>query len=231
MAKEVLGRREPTDWEHVAAYPLGVLPARARPYEAPVVLGLNWYSSFDRPKEDNGRWYIGLNPEKLGVLRGGMAVVAKPDRVPDLVVWWDWYDQQRDPAAVGFAVARLMSLTNRRRYDARWLWDEAKIADEWEETQPGDKNGTSLRAGLDVVRDQGARIWRKSEYDKLKRNRWMTSVDEIRGVLASPRHDKFGAVPLLASWGRSYPHVVWMPYETLARLLGEAGEATVACTR
>lgn len=230
MAKELLGRRAPPDWSHVERYP--VLAVKTNPPRSePVVLGINWYPAFDKPVLQNSRYYIGLPGAKLTTPREGHALVARPDRVPDLVIWWEFYDQGRDPASVGFSVSRLMSLRNRRRYDARLLWEEAKQVDGLDDTESGKKHGTTLRAGLKVARDTGVRVWRRSEHDKLRRYRWMTTVDAVREVLASPRHDRLGAVPLLSSRGRDYPHVVWLPYETLGRLLEEDGEAAVATAR
>jgi hypothetical protein len=48
----------------------------------------------------------------------------------------------------------MMSLLNRKRYDAGWLYHEAQRIDEW----PGeDYDGTSVRAGMDVLRTEGHR--------------------------------------------------------------------------
>jgi len=38
--------------------------------------------------------------------------------------------------------------------------------------------------------------------------------------------DRRGAVKIVNNWGKSWP-LVWLPYETLQRLLGEDGEAAV----
>jgi hypothetical protein len=123
-----------------------------------------------------------------------------------------------------------MTLLNRRRYDARWLYHEAQKIDEW----PGEAyEGTSVRAGMDILRTVGhARIRGRNALapdpaEGISENRWATSVDEVRTCLQSPYHDRVGAVPILNSWGRDYPRTVWMPYETLARLLAEDGEATI----
>src|SRR3954462_502906 len=45
-----LGRRAPTDWQHVERYPLTAANAPAQP--SPVVLGVNWYVEFDKPEKD-----------------------------------------------------------------------------------------------------------------------------------------------------------------------------------
>ena len=140
----------------------------------------------------------------------------------------------------------MMTLLNRKRYDARWLWDWAKSTDEWDETNPGDEEGTSVRAACEILRTRGHVPWR-SEYqgrsykqrDKEKpasgegvvRYRWATSVDEVHDVLKSPLNDRLGAVRLLNSWGRSYPHRVFMPDATLQRLIDEDGEVALITDR
>ena len=43
-----LGRFIPDDWAHVEKYPLSALPKR-RPTPRPVVIGVNWYTEFDKP--------------------------------------------------------------------------------------------------------------------------------------------------------------------------------------
>ncbi len=54
----------------------------------------------------------------------------------------------------------MMSLLNRKRYDARWLWDWAKSTDEWPETNPGDDQGTSVRAACEILRSRGHVPWK-----------------------------------------------------------------------
>ena len=61
--------------------------------------------------------------------------------------------------------------------------------------------------------------------------RWAKSVDEVHNVLKSPANDAAGAVRVLNSWGRGYPHRVWMPDETLQRLIDEDGEVALVTDR
>src|SRR5215216_7556441 len=74
------------------------------------------------------------------------------------------YDQKREGACVGFGWSWAMTILNAAQdgpggpvpvYDARWLWNRAKAIDEWADTNPGDNNGTSVRAAGDVLRDVG----------------------------------------------------------------------------
>lgn len=130
-----------------------------------------------------------------------------------------------------------MSLLNRHRYDARWLWNEAKKVDEFPDTNPGDDNGTSVHAAMDVLRVQGhvrtsgGKDAKPNVAEGISANRWATKVPEILGVLQSPLYVQLGAVPILNSWGKGYPHEVLMPLETLQRMLDEEGEATMVTDR
>ena len=88
-----------------------------------------------------------------------------------------------------------------RRYNPLDVWNEAKKIDEWPDTNPGDDNGTSVRAGYDVCRDKGLvrvtamrmgpdgvpvpyRPRPRSRDEGVQRNRWARSSDEIRTAVA-----------------------------------------------
>jgi len=117
--------------------------------------------------------------------------VSSVERALDLPGYRQKYDQKKEGACVGFASSWMMSILNRRFYDARWLWNKAKEADEWPETNPGDNNGTSVRAAMDVLRAKGhVRIFRGEckppcLQDGIIENRWATSADQIRTAIAS----------------------------------------------
>jgi hypothetical protein len=250
-----LGRRVPTDWHHYEQYPLTAATTPATP--TPVAIGVNWYSDFDNPVQKGSRYWIGLNPKQLGKIRGGHCVCLEPGDeldgqgkvarlLQDSQGWWDFYDQGKEGACVGFGCSRMMSLLNRKRYDARWLWDWAKSTDDWPETNPGDDEGTSVRAACDILRSRGHVTWKRSyaKNDYKKRDqeepapkegiavyRWARTVGEVHGVLKSPANDRDGAVRILNSWGRGYPHRVWMPDETLQRLIEEDGEVALITDR
>src|SRR4029077_19754503 len=238
-----LGRREPTDFDHVEKYPLTAATVPSKP--VPVTLGISWYETFDNPQEDSkGRWWIGRDTF-LGNVRGGHCVCLEPGDPAvgmgeqDKQAWWGFYDQGSEGACVGFGSSRMMSLLNRRRYDARWLWNEAKKIDEWPDTNPGDDNGTSVRAAMDVLRKQGHVVWNGGTKapaaprpgEGIAANRWATTVAQVLEALQSPAGERMGAVRILTSWGKGGPHRVWMPLETLQRLLDEQGEATIITDR
>lgn len=238
-----LGRRKPLDFEHITSYPLSALPLEAVPTGVPVVIGVDWYSNFDVPVRDGSRFWIGRG--SLGSVRGGHCVCIKSVQ-PDYKTWYPFYDQGSEGACVGFGCSRMMSLLNRSRYEARWLWDRAKEIDEWGDTNPGDSHGTSVRAALDILATRGHVPWRSSYagLDHLVRAahvpvvqsgiavyRWATTVDEVLSVIALPKATQLGAVPILNSWGIDYPKVVWMPGETLQKLIDADGEVGLVTDR
>lgn len=230
-----LDRLIPTDFNHVARYPLTLATLPAGP--TPVVLGINWYSRFDTPVQDTGtgRWWIRrASTGSLGNLRGGHAICVKCAVKTDPLSWWDFYDQGNEGACVGFSCSRMMSLLNRSKYDAPWLYKSAQKIDEW----PGeDYDGTSVRAGLEVLRTQGhCRVAYGKTYPVdpaagISAYRWATTVKEVHDTIQMPLSVTLGAVPLLNSWGRSYPHIVWMPDDVLEQLLKEEGEAGLVTDR
>lgn len=221
-----LGRRPPTDWRHVESYPRSAFVLEEK---VPVVLGINWYSSFDDPELINGTYWIG-HRSTLGTVRGGHAICTKPTQITDPIGWWDFYDQGSEGACVGFACSRMMSILNQTRYRALWLYREAQLIDEWDDTPPGE--GTSVRAGCDILRDKGHWTMKGTQpYPKngIVANAWATDWQQVRDALQLP--DSHDGVVLLNSWGRDYPRMVRITDEAGARLLREDGEACLVVDR
>jgi hypothetical protein len=135
------------------------------------------------------------------------ATVATVDRTLKLPDYRVRYDQGREGACVGFASSWLMSILNRRFYDAHWLWNEAKLVDEWPQTNPGDGRGTSVRAAMDVLRARGhVRLFRGRAHaaameDGILENRWARTVDEVRTSVAAG-----SPVVLGCNWYREFDH-------------------------
>lgn len=222
-----LGRKIPKDFDHVIKYPLRLSLTPIKP--APITVGINWYSNFDSPvKDKDGSWWVGKG--SLGNIRGGHCVCIPHDVKRDLASWYTYYNQGSEGACVGFGSSRMMSLLNRKQYDARWLWNQAKVIDEWPDTNPGDDEGTSVRAAMDVLRlsghvKKGSKIVNGNE--GIIENRWATNIDDLFSVLQNEKYKKLGALPFLNSWGLDYPHITWMPCETWDRLMKEQGEFTM----
>lgn len=242
-----LGYQKPKDYSHVEKYALRSLPAATIP-RVPMAMGIDWYSNFDNPQPVQfgsiTRYFIGRG--NLGGIRGGHCVCIKSGNYSDRLSWWNFYDQGNEGACVGFGTSRMMTLMNRERYNARWVWDHAKMIDEWPDTNPGDDNGTSVHAGADVLRTLGEVKWASSMSDLsftdrdaligdpnkgISAARWATSVDEIRAVLQSSLNDQLQAIPFVNSWGRYYPHITWMPYTVVEKLISDGGEFLVPTDR
>jgi hypothetical protein len=242
-----LARFIPDDFRHVEGYPLTALPPEERPVHAPVVIGVNWYVEFGDPEQDeaSGEYFVARGgADTLTDVRGGHCVCLEPgtEELADEAGWYEFYDQGREGACVGFGWSRCMSILNDRLYTARWLWDRAKEQDEWSETNPGDNEGTSVRAAAEVLRSLGHVAWdpdhaddeadARSNYqpqqgEGIAAYRWATSVEEVHAVLGNPKADELGAVPFLNSWGPAYPRSVWMPDDVLDRLMSEDGEVAI----
>jgi hypothetical protein len=244
-----LGRYVPNDWSHLERFPITELSPADRPTRIPVVIGVNWYREMDNPERDetSGEFFIARGgAESLTTIRGGHCVCLEPGGEPDREAWHGFYDQGREGACVGFGWSRCMSILNDQLYAARWLWDRAKEIDEWPETNPGDSDGTSVRAAGEILVAAGHVDWSDSyaEHDHLARAgykadstdgitrfRWATTVDEVHQTLDNPRADQLGAVPLLNSWGTGYPQRVWLPDDVLDRLIAEDGEIAIPTDR
>jgi len=244
-----LGRFIPDDWQHVERYPLSALPAAEQPTLAPVVIGINWYTEFDHPVRDSasGEYFIAAGgPKTLTKVRGGHCVCLEPGGAVDTTESYHFYNQGTEGACVGFAWSRCMSLFNGGRWAARWLWDAAKRTDEWPETNPGDTNGTSVRAAGRILQRLGHVAWKASyaadnwrirqgykpdPAQGIQAFRWARTVDDVHAVLGNPRADKLGAVPVLNSWGAAYPHRVYLPDAVLAKLIEQQGEIAVPADR
>jgi hypothetical protein len=121
----------------------------------------------------------------------------------------------------------MMSLLNRRLYAPRWLWDEAKRVDPFPDTNPGDRNETTVRAAMDVLRAQGhRRVYggrelapRRSE--GIVENRWAITVDEVRTSIAGGTPvvlgcDWYAAFAAPERVGREW----WIGRNRLGRALG-----------
>src|SRR6478752_9199953 len=224
-----LGRRPPSRWKHVDKYPLTAATAPSKP--TPVVIGVNWYTEFDKPVKDaQGHAWIARDG-KLTKVRGGHCVCLKPRGSSDPDAWWDFYNQGQEGACVGFGSSRMMSQLNRKTYDGFWLYHEAKKVDEW----PGeDYDGTSVRAALDVLRTRGHCEVKEGKDapealgEGIKANRWARSVDDVLSTLG---YDGLDYVDVLNSWGREYPHLTRMPATVLERLRKEDGEVGIVTDR
>lgn len=145
--------------------------------------------------------------------------VAKVERTLALPSWHWSHDQGQEGSCVGHGVAFERAISNStqnrllrlirpaRRYNPLHLWNEAKKIDVWPDTNPGDDQGTSVRAAYDVARLSGCQtvtsmrmmgetpvaVNPKPEDTSLldlmlphgvQANRWATTVDEVRTAIS-----------------------------------------------
>lgn len=224
-----LGRLTPPDDDHIVKYPLRALARTEWPTGVPVVLGINWYDSMFEPvRSSTGRYYI---KDGSGSLAGGHAICVKGPK-PDYFSWWDFYNQRDTGECVGYSTSRMMSLLNRVKYDAPWLYFETQD----DAGQPRDpQSGTFVRNAGSVLVREGHKTPAQSAPrpgQGISVYRWAQSVDDIHHVIADPDADRLGAVPLLNSWGKDWPHKVWLRDELLDRLVfAEDGECMVVTDR
>lgn len=249
VADRRLGRCVSETTEHLDRYPLtaATLPSAA----SSMVIGTNWYRGLDKPVRrrvhGTDRWVLGDGA--LGGLRGGHATCLRHWTHRDAPSWWAYYDQGSEGRCVEFALLRMASLHNRRRYDitSSWHYWTAQRLDEWDGgTYPGAKpryEGTSVRAGLEVARLSGLvrelrtprrlteteAAGRVSAEDGIAAYRWATSWQDVRTVLGVP--DWLPGVPLLNSWGTAWPREVLLLDAVGERLLAEDGEFGVPTDR
>jgi hypothetical protein len=240
-----LGRLVPPDTEHLDKYPLSALPPEELPVGIPVPLGVNWYDSFDEPKEitakDGSKSYhlpdVGKG-EPLGSIRGGhcFSTVPMGQVVHDTNARWTFYNQGQEGACVGFGLSRMNTIDNGKLYDAFWLYDMARKS---EGTYP-DGEGSTVRAGCKVLtkghrvqtgetvctRDTGDGAVALAE--GISAYRWALTAEEVCKALNRLNAQ---AIPFENSWGKEYPKETWMPVATLERLLKEEGEAAVVVDR
>jgi hypothetical protein len=235
-----LGRIPPTDDRHLQKYPLTAASMPRKPH--PVVIGINWYDSMDDPVERDGAFWITVG----GSVRGGHAVCLESPHIKDNASWWGWYNQGNEGACVAFAISRMMSNLNRRRYAPWELYRLAQMTDEW----PGENySGTSVRAGLDVVATQGMWLPVDGRIDVgkgpvakegIEVYRWANDVKDVAACLSPKDNGKVildqGYVTILNSWGNDptngYPHKTRLSLEDLERLVfAENGECAVSTDR
>lgn len=216
-----LGLRPPTDDKHLVKYPM--LLAATPPEPTPGVLGIEWFEGFTfhyLTEDSIGRFFIREDALDInhGNSFGGHAIMSTPTSVEEPKAWWPFYDQGRTSACVGFSTSRMMGNLNRKRYRGDLLYQRAKEVDDW----PGeDYDGTSLRAGFDVLRDEGPFTANKKptqkKEDGIAANRWARNVDDILRSLGAQGREYFA---LRNSWGeKGWPVEAFMPASVVDKLM------------
>lgn len=114
------------------------------------------------------------------------AAIQKCEKNINVSTWIRRYYNQLDtPQCVAFSTGQERSQKYRIEFDAHWLYAECKKRDGYP-----NEDGTFTRVALDVLREEGFKT-KQSKYVQetfgIKRNEWLTSVDEMRqAVVTSP---------------------------------------------
>lgn len=237
--------------EHIDKYPLQVDGYQYSGGPSSMVAGINWYGNFDSPVplRVRGANRMAIGAGDLGRIRGGHAVCLRHRKLRDLTAWWHYYNQLAEGRCVEFAKLRMLTQMDRIRYDitSRWHYHTAQESDEWRGCYLGHDGeayeGTSVRAGLEVLRAHGAIRSRPrgaavsaeeaptlvDPARGIQTYRWATSWDQVRQALEVP--DYMPGVPMNNSWGRSYPREVLLLDEAGERVLREDGEFGIVSDR
>lgn len=123
-----------------------------------------------------------------------------------LPTWHAKHDQGEEGACVGFGTSMMLSILHEGvcrskgdktpyvRYNPWWLWDSAKVVDEFPDSNPGDGNGTTVSAACKILTTQGHVVWMDEEDRKsigpvdsnygIDTVRWAQTVDEMRAAIA-----------------------------------------------
>ena len=162
-------------------------------------------------------------------LSGIARVVEREIPYPKKLV--GFYDQANN-GCVGYSLSWAMTMLNTKRlgkpniYIADWLYEKAQARDGFNHS--GD-DGTTLRAGFDVLRELGHLMPLQTEPSKgegVERNEWAYSVDEIRTCI-----DDKVPVALGIAWYSSFDYPVQRNGEWWIDAIGgrfEGGHAIVA---
>jgi hypothetical protein len=113
--------------------------------------------------------------------------------------WWKDHDQGQEGSCVGFGSSAMMSITNHYqrqkktgqdltyRYKCHWLYEEAQLVDEWDDTPPAE--GTSVRAACQILQQRGHRRVQNGVAGEenlahgISAYRWATNAEEIRAAI------------------------------------------------
>lgn len=215
----------PPDNVHRMKYPLeaGNIPV------GPMVAACNWPAEFSRPnRRPDGTWWIDAKPPYPRLL-GGHAFCLLPEGWDDIMGGWDWFDQGATSQCVAYASNRMQAINNsRRNYAPGPFYARCKELDGY----PGE--GTYVRTAMDILRNEGVWVQKSGKGVQGPRlahgivsNRWATSPDDILDALDA---NETGRICILNSWGTSYPHMVYVPIETIAAMMSANGsyfEATM----
>jgi hypothetical protein len=231
---ETCGRLVPGDWAHVERYPYAaVAPATVARVERALPLPA-YRARYDQGREGAcvgfaSSWLTSIFNRRFYDARWLWNTAKGIDEWP----WTNAGDENGTSVRAAMDVLRTSGHSRIFRGSSRGP-DPADgiLTNRWATTV--DEIRTSIAAGAPVV--LGCNWYLNFDAPQLERGRWWIG----RGALGHVRSghavciyrasDRMQAVGLVNSWGDRYP-LAMLPYETLARLLDEDGEATLVTDR
>lgn len=226
MSGAGLGRRPPTDWRHVERHPL-------RATAPPVVERTLPLPSAYRPAYNQGEegacvgfawsWAMSILNRRF---YDAFWLYGAAQRVDE----WPGEDYDGTSVRAGGDVLRLVGhkRLHRHRHTHDPRPEDGIDRNEWGTTV--DDVRACIADGVPVV--LGINWYSAFDAPEIvnRQTAWIGRGDLgwIRGghaICCYGASDRRQAVKLVNSWGRVYP-LVWLPYNTLGRLLNEYGEAT-----
>lgn len=98
------------------------------------------------------------------------------------------YDQGNTNGCVGYSSSTMMSIYNRHRYNALWLYHRSQVLDGDPTTTVKADNGTYTDSAFKVLRKEGHKLQGGKApllIEGIKSYSWCTTIDEIRSAISS----------------------------------------------
>jgi len=126
----------------------------------------------------------------------GLAIPTARDVEANLLLpgYDEFYDQDGEGRCVGASESWMMSIYNKKKYDARWLYKMAQQHDNNPFTDPAKDTGTYVWAGMWCLEHLGHKIFEGevSRDEGIRSYYWGQNADHFRTALALGRPAVFG---------------------------------------
>ena len=239
-----LGRRIPTDWQHVQTYGIRTaLPVTVEQVEDVLPLPYHLRRVYDQGQEGACVGY-GTSWAKSILDRYGRGTFPRFDpnwlyRGAQLID--DWAET---PPEEGTSVRAAMDILRDHGHRRVWRGKTLEPEHRWgihtnRWATRVDEMRTAIAEGIPVVIGiNWYSAFDHPEYIASSREWWiapigLTPLDRLRGghcVCVYGASDRRQAFKIVNNWGMSYP-LVWMPYDVMQQMLNEYGEAAIITDR
>jgi len=117
----------------------------------------------------------------------GVQPVAEIEKTMRLPSYGAWYDQGKSNACTGYSASWMMSIYNQYRYNAQWMYYQARLYDKDPSTDPPADIGSYVWAAFSALRSQGhVRVNADKKQDApdsrdgIQSFYWCRTVDQVR---------------------------------------------------